>query len=77
MSPNSPRRIGIDVKNDEFVVFDRTGNKVVDKGVAGGVFHGHVRSWDELDGAMQKVLEARGLVKNGKITVDPARWVHE
>jgi hypothetical protein len=26
---------------------------------------------------MQKVLEARGLVKNGKITVDPARWVHE
>jgi hypothetical protein len=77
MSPSSPRRIGIDVKNNEFVVFDRTGNKVVGKGVAGGVFHGHVRSWDELEGSMQKILEERGLVKNGKITVDPARWVPE
>jgi hypothetical protein len=72
---NSPRRIGIDVKNFEFVVFDRTGNKVIEKEVAGGTFHGHVRSWDELEGPMKKALEERGLVKNGKITVDPARWM--
>jgi hypothetical protein len=75
VSSNSPRRIGIDAKNNEFVVFDRTGNKVVNKEVVGGVFHGHVRSWDELEGPMKKLLEDRGLVKNGKVTVDPARWV--
>ena len=75
VSNNSPRRIGIDVKNNEFVIFDRTGNKVVNKEVAGGVFHGHVRSWDELDAPMKKVLVDRGLAKNGKITVDPDRWM--
>jgi hypothetical protein len=63
------------VKNNEFVVFDRTGNRVVNKDVAGGVFHGHVRTWDELEAPMKKLLVDRGLVKNGKITVDPARWV--
>lgn len=45
------------------------------KEVAGGIFHGHVRSWEELDAPMKKLLEDRGLVKNGKISVDPARWV--
>jgi hypothetical protein len=75
LSTNSPRRIGIDVKNNEFVVFDRTGNKVANKEVAGGMFHGHVRSWDELEPAMRKVLEDRGLIKKGKISVDPARWL--
>lgn len=74
VSNNSPRRIGIDVKNNEFVVFDRTGNKVVNKEVAGGVFHGHVRFWDELEAPMKKLLVDRGLVKNGKITVDSDRW---
>lgn len=74
-SSNSPRRIGIDVRHNEFVVFDRTGNKVVNKEVAGGIFHGHVRSWEELDAPMKRLLEERGLVKNGKISVDPARWV--
>jgi hypothetical protein len=63
------------VKNNEFVVFDRTCNKVLNKEVAGGVFHGHVRSWDELEAPMKKVLVDRGLVKNGMITVDPARWM--
>lgn len=78
VSNNSPRRIGIDAKNNEFVIFDRTGNKVVNKEVAGGVFHGHVRTWEELEAPMKKLLEDRGLVKNGKITVDPARWtIHE
>jgi len=75
VSNNSPRRIGLDVVNNEFVIFDRTGNKVVNKEVAGGVFHGHVRSWDELESPMKKLLEDRGLVKNGKIAVDPARWI--
>ncbi|MGH9886639.1 MAG: hypothetical protein ACREBE_13985, partial [bacterium] len=77
LSGNSPRRIGIDVQNKEFVVFDRTGNKVVNKQVVGGVFHGHVRTWDELEAPMRKALEERGLVKNGKIVVDPARWMPE
>ena len=45
------------------------------KDVTGGVFHGHVRSWAELDGPMKKLLEERGIVKNGKITADPNRWV--
>ena len=75
MSNNSPRRVGIDMNNHEFVVFDRTGNKVVNKEVAGGIFHGHVRSWEEFEAAMKKLLEDRGLVKNGKINVDPTRWV--
>jgi hypothetical protein len=75
VSGNSPRRIGIDVKHNEFVVFDRTGNKVANKEVAGGIFHGHVRSWEELEAPMKKLLEERGLVKNGKISVDSARWV--
>jgi hypothetical protein len=77
VSSNSPRRIGIDVKNNEFVVFDRTGNKVVNKTVAGGIFHGHVRSWQDLEAPMKRLLEDRGLVKNGKVNVDPARWVNQ
>jgi hypothetical protein len=75
ISNNSPRRIGIDVKNNEFVVLDRTGHRITNKEVTGGVFHGHVRMWDELDRPMQKLLEERGFVKNGRISVDPARWV--
>lgn len=59
ISNTSPRRIGIDVKNNQFVVFDRTGNKVANKEAVGGIFHGHVRSWDELEGPMKKALEAR------------------
>lgn len=75
---NSPRRIGIDPKNNEFVVFDRTGNRVADKKVVGGVYHGHVRSWEELDKDMQKLLLDHGLVdRRGKMTVDPKKWVDE
>ena len=56
------------------MVFDRTGNRVIDKQVVGGVYHGHVRSWDELETPMKKVLEEHGVVKKGKISVDANRW---
>jgi hypothetical protein len=49
------------------VIFDGTGNKVANKEVVGGVFHGHVRTWDELDPAMRKLLEERGVVKTCEI----------
>ncbi len=74
ISPNSDRRIGIDVKHGEFVVFDRTGDTVVDKQAAGGVYHGHVRTWDELEAPMRRVLIDHDVVKKGKINVDPDRW---
>lgn len=49
----SPRRIGIDYQSQEFVVFDQTRS---------GVFHGHVRSWDELDQPMKNTLQRAGTV---------------
>lgn len=57
IGPNTNRRIGI--SNGEFVVLDNT---------IGDIFHGHVRSWDELTQIMQAVLRKAGLVtKKGKI----------
>ncbi len=52
----SPRRVGVDPDNNEFVVFDET-NPGQD------IFHGHVRSWDELTSQMQNAL-----IKAGKVT---------
>ena len=49
----SPRRIGIDYGTGEFNVFDQT---------SAGVFHGHVRSWNELTSEMQKTLRQAGMV---------------
>jgi hypothetical protein len=55
----SPRRIGIDYDAGEYVVFDQTME---------GVFHGHVRSWSELTGAMQSLLRRSGYVdRNGNL----------
>jgi hypothetical protein len=34
-----------------------------------------VRSWEEREPAMKNAVEDRGLVKKGRITVDPARWI--
>jgi hypothetical protein len=74
ISPRSPRRIGVDPKNNEFVVFDRTGNKIIDKQVVGGTYHGHVRTWDELEDTMKKTLIEQGVVEKGRIKLDPSRW---
>ena len=46
------RRIGI--SSEEFVVFDET---------SPGVFHGHVRTWDELTNTMKSIF-----IKSGKVT---------
>ncbi|WP_269784339.1 hemagglutinin repeat-containing protein [Achromobacter deleyi] len=58
----SMRRIGIDYKTREFVVFDETKNSV---------YHGHVRSWNNLHPDMQKALTRAGMVnRNGRILID-------
>lgn len=47
IKPTSPRRVGVDPKNNEFVVLDETRQ---------GLFHGHVRSWKDLTDQMRGVL---------------------
>jgi hypothetical protein len=55
----STRRLGVDKENDEIVVLDET---------TPGVFHGHVRTWDQLTTQMKDALQKAGLVnKKGKI----------
>jgi hypothetical protein len=49
----SPRRVGVDMENQEFVVFDRTRENV---------YHGHVRSWSDLHPDMQRALQRAGMV---------------
>ena len=46
---NTPRRVGFDAENNQFVVFDATSTDQ-------GLWHGHVRSWEELTPAMKSVL---------------------
>ena len=54
---NTTRRVGI--SDGEIVVFDETTK---------GVFHGHVRSWNELSEQMKAALRKAGMVNNkGKI----------
>ncbi len=56
---NTTRRVGVDVENKEFNVFDEHSE---------GKFHGHVRQWGELTQQMKNVLIDAGLVnKKGKI----------
>ncbi|MBK1977271.1 hypothetical protein ACRS2S_05700 [Achromobacter xylosoxidans] len=58
----STRRIGIDYKTREFVVFDETKKSV---------YHGHVRSWKKLHPDMQNALTRAGMVnRKGKILID-------
>ena len=55
----SPRRVGVDTKTGEFVVFDQT---------LGNTFHGHVREWKELTNEQRRVLIKSGLAdKLGRI----------
>jgi RHS repeat-associated protein len=56
----SPTRVGIDYEAGGFAVFNGSN----------GVFHGHVRTWAELDPAMRSALYKAGMVtKRGKITI--------
>jgi hypothetical protein len=61
----SPRRIGIDTENNEFVVLDRTRQVPCGCGDGDGfnnLFHGHVRAWDDLEDVMQNALRRAGMV---------------
>jgi hypothetical protein len=68
----SPRRVGIDYEEGEFVVFDEThqpGQQAPMQST--GVYHGHVRTWDQLDQPMQNALIRAGMTnRNGKILTD-------
>lgn len=60
IKPTSPRRVAVDAAAQEFVVFDQT---------TPGVFHGHVRTFDQLSDQMKAVLRKAGLVNaKGRIT---------
>jgi filamentous hemagglutinin len=52
----SPRRIAMQSDN-EFVIFDQTSE---------GVYHGHVRPWEQLTPEMKSVLKKAGLVKSNR-----------
>lgn len=55
----SPRRVGVDPKTKDIVVFDQH---------LEGKFHGHVREWGELTSEMQNALRNAGLVNaRGKV----------
>jgi len=59
VKPTSPRRIGIDYDTGAFNVFDQT---------SPGVFHGHVRTFEQLTPEMQRTLIDAGMVtRKGKI----------
>lgn len=56
---SSSRRVGIDYSTGEFVVFSYSRDNV---------YHGHVRSWNDLDSEMQNALKTAGMVnRRGKI----------
>ncbi len=59
VKPTSPRRVGVDIANNEIVVLDKTRflSEHVDE------YHGHVRDWDALDNKQQSAL-----IKSGKTT---------
>jgi hypothetical protein len=57
----SPRRVGVDYDAGELVVFDETHP-------GDGVFHGHIRSWDELTDQQRNAFSGAGLTdKRGRI----------
>lgn len=62
VSENSDRRIGVDVKNEEFIVFDKTRSKS-DGGIE---YHGHVRNWNDLHPDQQRALHRAGIIRNIK-----------
>jgi filamentous hemagglutinin len=59
VKPTSPRRVGMDSETGDFVVFDKTRENV---------YHGHVRSWEDLHPDMQRALQDAGMVnRRGKL----------
>ena len=57
IKPTTTRRVS--VEGDHFVVFDET---------TPGVFHGHIRSWNDLTPSMKSALIKAGLTNNrGKV----------
>ncbi|MBI2389823.1 MAG: hypothetical protein HYV09_09545 [Deltaproteobacteria bacterium] len=67
------RRVGIDYDAGEYVVFDPTHPNVGPTDPKFGEYHGHVRSWDQLDPAMQAALQKAGMAdKKGKILRGPS-----
>ena len=57
---SSTRRIGVDKSTGEIVIFDETYP-------SSGIYHGHVRKWDDLNQEMKNKLITEGLFKsNGK-----------
>lgn len=60
IKPTSTRRVGVDPSTDEIVVLDETFP-------GKGIYHGHVRSWNELTQEMKNALINAGLVdKRGR-----------
>jgi hypothetical protein len=60
VKPMSTRRVSADVKAQQFVVFDET---------TPGVFHGHTRTWDQLNPEMRAALIRVGFATTtGKLT---------
>jgi RHS repeat-associated protein len=60
----SPRRVGVDSKNNEISILDRT--RKLPSGDE--IYHGHVRSWDALHSEQKAALIKAGLVnKKGKL----------
>jgi hypothetical protein len=57
----SPRRVGVDYDSGQLVVFDETHP-------GEGIFHGHVRSWDELTDQQRNAFSSGGLTdRRGRI----------
>ncbi|MFE8118550.1 hypothetical protein [Brenneria goodwinii] len=64
VKPTSPRRVGVDVGNNEIVVLDKT--RTLQNGAE--EYHGHVRDWDALDNKQQSALTKSGkTTRKGKI----------
>lgn len=59
ISDTTTRRVGIDYKEKEFVIFDEH---------LEGIFHGHIRSWDQPGSNAQNALRKAGLTnRHGKL----------
>ncbi|MFN8510689.1 MAG: hypothetical protein U0Z75_09095 [Deinococcaceae bacterium] len=61
IKPTTSRRVGVDKRTGEFAVFDETHN-------GSGIYHGHIRKWEDLTQEMKNALLNSGVVnKKGKI----------
>jgi hypothetical protein len=63
LGPNTTRRVSADPANTEFSVFDETHPGT-------GIYHGHARSWDQLNQQQKNALIRGGLAdRKGRILV--------